>query len=76
MLIVIGLMHYYNLPFTDNSGILPTISSIPALQPTMKFKIGLENVRVQATDVTGNVAKCSFSITVKGEFYGFHSTEK
>ena len=56
--------------FTDNSGILPTISSIPALQPTMKFKIGLENVRVQATDVTGNVAKCSFSITVKGDVYG------
>ena len=34
----------------------------------MKFKIGLENVMVQATDVTGNVAKCSFSITVKGNF--------
>ena len=60
--------------FIDNSAIRPTISSIPALQPSMKFKIGLENVMVQASDVTGNVAKCSFSITVKGDLTQFYDS--
>ena len=51
----------------DNSGIPPSMSSIPVLTSKMKFKIGSTSVSVQATDVTGNVGKCTFSITVKGD---------
>ena len=51
---------------SDNSGIPPAISSIPVLQRLMKFKIGSTRVSIQATDVSGNVGKCTFSITVKG----------
>jgi len=55
--------------FSDNSGIPPAISSIPVLQRFMKFKIGTTRVSIRATDVTGNVGKCTFSITVKGKYY-------
>ena len=58
--------HNYWPVLSDNSGIPPAISSIPVLQRLMKFKIGSTRVSIQATDVSGNVGKCTFSITVKG----------
>ena len=32
----------------------------------MKFKIGSTKIRIQATDLAGNIQKCQFSITVLG----------
>lgn len=50
----------------DNSGYKPTVVSIPALEDIMKFKIGPSKVIVEAADLSGNTAKCVFTITVTG----------
>ena len=34
----------------------------------MKFKIGKTMIRIQATDIAGNVQKCQFTITVLGGY--------
>ena len=34
----------------------------------MKFKIGKTMIRIQATDLAGNVQKCQFTIRVLGEY--------
>ena len=51
----------------DNSGFVPTIVSVPALTDEMKFKIGTTEIKIGATDLTGNTKKCSFFVTVIGE---------
>ena len=57
-------MHIY---IVDNSGFVPTIVSVPALTDEMKFKIGTTEIKIGATDLTGNTKKCSFFVTVIGE---------
>ena len=51
----------------DNSGFVPTIVSVPALTDEMKFKIGTTEIKIGATDLTGNTKKCSFFVTVIGK---------
>ena len=61
-------IHGHFLLLLDNSGIPPAISSIPVIQSPMKFKIGSTKIRIQATDLAGNIQKCQFSITVLGKY--------
>ena len=52
----------------DNSGFVPTIVSVPALTEKMKFKIGVTEIKIGSTDLTGNTKKCSFFVTVIGRY--------
>ena len=58
------ILHIY---IVDNSEFVPTIVSVPALTDEMKFKIGTTEIKIGATDLTGNTKKCSFFVTVIGE---------
>ena len=58
------ILHIY---IVDNSGFVPTIVSVPALTDEMKFKIGTTEIKIGATDLTGNTKKCSFFVTIIGE---------
>ena len=51
----------------DNSGFVPTIVTVPALTDKMKFKIGVTEIKIGSTDLTGNTKKCSFFVTVIGK---------
>jgi hypothetical protein len=42
----------------------PTVLTAPVLSSSMKFKLGVTTVLVSAEDSSGNVAKCSFNVTV------------
>lgn len=56
-------------PSADNSGLVPNVLSSPVLVPgqPMKLKIGVTTIRISASDLSGNRAKCVFRVTVKGE---------
>jgi hypothetical protein len=55
---------YANATFTDNcSG--GTVSRISGLPSGVAFPIGTSNITFRATDGSGNIAQCSFSITIK-----------
>lgn len=51
----------------DNSGLVPNVLSSPVLVPgqPMKLKIGVTTIRISASDLSGNRAKCVFRVTVK-----------
>ena len=51
----------------DNSGLLSVLTSDPAVTPGSKFPIGVTRVTYRAEDLSQNVAKCIFTITVVGE---------
>ncbi|TRY75103.1 hypothetical protein TCAL_09357 [Tigriopus californicus] len=52
---------------SDNSGLVPNVLSSPVLVPgqPMKLKIGVTTIRISASDLSGNRAKCVFKVTVK-----------
>eukprot|EP00095_Tigriopus_kingsejongensis_P000543 maker-scaffold212_size255419-snap-gene-0.10 protein:Tk00543 transcript:maker-scaffold212_size255419-snap-gene-0.10-mRNA-1 annotation:"hypothetical protein BRAFLDRAFT_103549" len=51
---------------TDNSGISPTVISLPVLtSEAMKLKIGVSTILISASDLSGNRAKCVFNVTVR-----------
>lgn len=51
---------------TDNSGIPPDITSIPAVtEQPMRFRIGTSTVVYKALDRRGNQASCTFQVTVE-----------
>ena len=54
---------------TDNTGIPPvvTLSSDPSQIPNSLFIFGSHNISYTATDLAGNQAMCTFTITV-GKF--------
>lgn len=57
----------WEIPFTmDNSGYLPTLTSIPALIPPKRIPIGKTTVTYVAEDNNGNKARCHFHIRVRG----------
>ena len=57
----------WNVPIAlDNSGYLPTVSVIPALVPPASLPIGNTTIYYTAEDTSKNKAKCSFSVSVKG----------
>ncbi len=62
-----------HFPPVDNSLLPVHVSSSPALSSSsssssagMKFKIGTTKVKIRASDLSGNVAKCAFVVLVKG----------
>ena len=57
---------FKNINFSDNSGYSPSVVSIPALTSSTKFKIGTTQIKIGATDLSGNTRKCAFTVTVKG----------
>ena len=47
---------------TDNSGMIPTVTQ--SHQPGDSFPVGSTQVTYTFTDMTGNQATCSFSLTI------------
>ena len=50
----------------DNSGYVPSMTSIPAVLPPARFPVGTHKVTYIAADLKGNEAQCHFYISVKG----------
>ena len=53
---------------TDNSGMTPIVTQ--SHQPGDSFTIGTTQVRYTFTDVAGNEATCSFTVT-NGKWHGY-----
>jgi hypothetical protein len=51
----------------DNSGFIPVLTSDPAVVPPARFPIGVTAVTYRAEDLSENVAKCKFYVTVNGQ---------
>ena len=51
----------------DNSGYLPTLTSLPVLVPPASISIGDTTMTYIAKDSSGNKARCHFKITVLGK---------
>lgn len=51
----------------DNSGFIPVLTSDPAVVPPVRFPIGVTTVTYRAEDLSENVAKCKFYVTVNGQ---------
>ena len=51
----------------DNSALLPTLTTIPAISPPAKFPIGRTSVIYISEDFSKNKAKCKFYVRVVGE---------
>ncbi|XP_052833673.1 sushi, von Willebrand factor type A, EGF and pentraxin domain-containing protein 1 [Octopus bimaculoides] len=49
----------------DNSGLVPSITTIPAVQPPARFPIGVTLVTYIAQDANKNRQECKFNVTVK-----------
>ena len=52
---------------TDNSGVTPKVNKTH--RPLERFDVGQTFVSYRFSDLSGNSAECSFTITVTGEFY-------
>ena len=51
----------------DNSGLIPIMTVVPAVEPPKRFPIGLTLVKYIAEDLSGNREKCKCSVVIKGE---------
>lgn len=51
----------------DNSGLLPIMTAVPAVEPPKRFPIGLTYVKYIAEDFSGNREKCRFSVDIAGQ---------
>ena len=56
---------------TDNSGIRPIVTVTPILMPPLQLGPGVTSITYLAEDAEGNIANCTFAITVEGKLPTF-----
>ncbi|XP_061166124.1 sushi, von Willebrand factor type A, EGF and pentraxin domain-containing protein 1-like [Saccostrea echinata] len=49
----------------DNSGLIPILTVVPAVEPPKRFPIGVTYVKYIAEDLSGNREKCRFSVVIR-----------
>ena len=65
-----SFLAFHKYYIIDNSGYKPTVITIPAFSSKTKLKIGSTKIKLSATDLAGNTAKCTFNVEVVGKLRG------